>query len=142
MQALLDAIARAEPRTDAQRIFRWSWRSPSGLRASGAGLLSASLAADQLPAAGRGRTGLVQAALAARWNGIAPGEPLNWVYQCRFEGSSETRLMSGSVPEPHVVTEQGARYPCTCSEARTTACSSTWPRAGPGCASTRRDIRS
>ena len=39
-----------------------------------------------------------------------PGEPLNWVFQTRHEGRSETRLMAGSVPDPHIVTEQGARY--------------------------------
>ncbi len=39
-------------------------------------------------------------------------EPLHWVYQCRQPGQarSETRLMAGSVPDPHAVTEQGARY--------------------------------
>jgi 23S rRNA (cytosine1962-C5)-methyltransferase len=35
---------------------------------------------------------------------------LNWVFQCRAAGEAETRLMSGAVPEPHVVTEQGAKY--------------------------------
>ncbi len=49
-------------------------------------------------------------ALATRWAQIAPGEPLNWVFQSRHEGRSETRLMAGSVPEPHVVSERGARY--------------------------------
>ena len=52
----------------------------------------------------------VGAALLARWQQIAPNEPLNWVFQCRAEGHIETRLMSGSVPEPHVVTEHGARF--------------------------------
>ncbi|EWS59850.1 Ribosomal RNA large subunit methyltransferase I [Hydrogenophaga sp. T4] len=32
------------------------------------------------------------------------------MFQSRHEGRSETRLMAGSVPEPHVVTERGARY--------------------------------
>ncbi len=55
-------------------------------------------------------------ALEARWAQIAPaGEPLNWVFQhrgeaLRVEGRSETRLMAGAVPDPHVVTEAGARY--------------------------------
>jgi 23S rRNA (cytosine1962-C5)-methyltransferase len=50
------------------------------------------------------------AALAQRWETLAPGEPLNWVVQCRAQGEAQTRLMAGSVPEPHVVTEQGAKY--------------------------------
>jgi 23S rRNA (cytosine1962-C5)-methyltransferase len=52
----------------------------------------------------------IHAALSARWQQLAPGQPLNWVFQCRHEGRTETRLMAGSVPEPHVVTEQGARF--------------------------------
>ncbi|KAF1047296.1 MAG: Ribosomal RNA large subunit methyltransferase I [Xylophilus sp.] len=57
----------------------------------------------------------VQAALDVRGRQIAPGEPLNWVFQnrhasLRIEGRSDTRLMAGAVPEPHVVTEAGARY--------------------------------
>jgi 23S rRNA (cytosine1962-C5)-methyltransferase len=50
-------------------------------------------------------------ALVARWQDLAPSEPLNWVYQCRQEGGrGETRLMAGSVPEPHEVMERGTRY--------------------------------
>jgi 23S rRNA (cytosine1962-C5)-methyltransferase len=52
----------------------------------------------------------VHAALAARWQTLAPGQPLNWVFQCRHEGPAETRLMAGSVPDPHVVSEDGARF--------------------------------
>ncbi|MFZ2988093.1 class I SAM-dependent methyltransferase, partial [Ideonella sp.] len=52
----------------------------------------------------------VQTALAARWAQLAPGQALNWVYQCRADGAAETRLMGGSVPEPHHVTEQGSQY--------------------------------
>ena len=55
----------------------------------------------------------VGAALHARWAQIAPGEPLNWVFQCRHAsvgGRSDTRLMAGAVPDPHDVTEDGARY--------------------------------
>jgi 23S rRNA (cytosine1962-C5)-methyltransferase len=40
---------------------------------------------------------------------LAPGQPLNWVFQCRHEGRSHTQVMAGSVPDPHVVTEDGAR---------------------------------
>lgn len=52
----------------------------------------------------------VHAALAERWAQIAPNEPLNLVFQCRHEGRSETRLLAGSVPEPHGVLAQGARF--------------------------------
>jgi 23S rRNA (cytosine1962-C5)-methyltransferase len=49
-------------------------------------------------------------ALAARWQQIAPGQPLTWVLQLRHGGRTETRLMAGAVPDPHVVTEDGTRY--------------------------------
>ena len=49
-------------------------------------------------------------ALSARWQQLSPDQPLNWVFQCRHASQTETRLMAGSVPEPHVVSEDGARY--------------------------------
>jgi 23S rRNA (cytosine1962-C5)-methyltransferase len=52
----------------------------------------------------------VGVALSTRWAQIAPDQPLNWVFQCRAEGHLETRLMSGAVPDPHVVTENGASF--------------------------------
>lgn len=106
MQALLDAIAQATPGQDACRIFHGrgglypgcehlslDWYAPVWVLTSFQPLADAELEA-------------VNGALAAR------PEPLNWVYQCRQagQGRSDTRLMAGSVPEPHTVSEQGARY--------------------------------
>lgn len=106
MQPVLDAIVRAEPGQDAGRIFHGrgglypgceylslDWYAPVWVLTSFQPLSEADLQA-------------VQTVLAQR------PEPLNWVYQCRQPGEAriETRLMAGSVPEPHVVTEQGARY--------------------------------
>ncbi len=105
MQALLDAIARAAPGQDACRIFHGrgglypgcehlslDWFAPVWLLTSFEPLSEADLAT-------------VHAALTLR-----PG-PLNWVYQCRLGVlGTETRLMAGSVPEPHTVSEQGAHY--------------------------------
>jgi 23S rRNA (cytosine1962-C5)-methyltransferase len=52
------------------------------------------------------------AALAQRWQQIAPADqPLTWVFQTREAGGKvETRTMAGALPEPHVVTENGAQY--------------------------------
>jgi len=110
MQALLDAIATMDRPTDAQRIFHgrgglhpgcehWTLDAypPVWVLTSFAPVSEADLAT-------------VGDALQARWAQIAPGEPLNWVFQSRAEARSETRLMAGSVPDPHVVTEEGARY--------------------------------
>ena len=110
MQALLDAIAQAQPGEQAERFFHGrgglhpacehlslDWYAPVWLLTSFAPLDEAALAA-------------VGQALAARMQAL--GQPLNWVVQWRQSGAarSETRLIAGQVPEPHTVQEQGARY--------------------------------
>ncbi|MGE8317801.1 MAG: class I SAM-dependent methyltransferase [Comamonas sp.] len=110
MQPLLEAIARIAPTTDAQRLFHGRGGLHPGCEHLALDsyppvlvLTSfAPLADEELAAVGE--------ALAARWREVAPGQALNWIYQCRHGGQSETRLMHGSVPEPHVVTEDGLRY--------------------------------
>ena len=110
MQALLDAIAQMALPTEAQRIFhgrgglhpgceQWSLDAYPPVWV----LTSFQPATDEELAA-------IHAALSARWLQLAPQQPLSWVYQCRHEGRTETRLMAGEVPEPHVVSAQGARF--------------------------------
>ena len=110
MQALLEAIAQAQPGPQACRVFHGrgglhpgcehlslDWYAPVWVLTSFAPLQEAALAA-------------VGQALATRMQAL--GQPLNWVLQFRLSGSarSDTRLMAGSVPEAHTVQEQGARY--------------------------------
>ncbi len=111
MQALLDAIARMEPSTDAQRIFHGRGGLHPGCEHLALDIFPpvlvltsfAPLDADALAAIGD--------ALGRRWGEIAAGQPLNWVYQLRQSAApAETRLMAGEVPDPHVVTEAGTRY--------------------------------
>ena len=111
MQALLDAIAALSLPTEAQRVFhgrgglfpgceQWALDAypPVWVLTSFAPVSDADLAT-------------VGAALAQRWQQIAPeGAPLNWVFQYRHGRGTDTRLMAGSVPEPHAVTEQGAQF--------------------------------
>lgn len=111
MQALLDTIHTMAMPTDAQRVFhgrgglhpgneQWTldWFAPVWLLTSFQPVEDADLET-------------VHRALTQRWVEMAPPDaPLNWVYQCRATGRAETRLMAGSVPEPHDVGEQGARY--------------------------------
>ena len=116
MQALLDAIAAMPLPTGAQRIFHgrggrhpgsepWTldWYPPVFV------LTCFEPATDDALAT-------VGAALQGRWAQVAPaGEPLNWVFQhrgeaLRLQGRSDTRLMAGTVPDPHVMPEGSARY--------------------------------
>ena len=49
--------------------------------------------------------------LQGRWAAIGMSHPLTWVYQCRQPGGrTDTRLMAGALPEPHIVSEAGARF--------------------------------
>ena len=110
MQPLLDAIARMELPRDAQRVFHgrggmypgceaWTldWYAPVWVLTH-----FGEVAEEQVLAVGE--------ALARRWEQLAPGQPLNWVFQCRTDGRPDTRLMCGTVPDPHIVTEDGAQY--------------------------------
>jgi 23S rRNA (cytosine1962-C5)-methyltransferase len=110
MQALLDAIATLQILPHAHRVFHgrgglhpgcehWTLDSypPVWVLTS-----FAPVPDDELAVLGQ--------ALAQRWAQLAPGQPLNWVFQCRLEGRPHTQLMAGSVPEPHIVQEGAARY--------------------------------
>ncbi|MEZ2298467.1 class I SAM-dependent methyltransferase [Variovorax sp. RCC_210] len=110
MQPLFDAIASMSAPADAQRIFH----GRGGLHPE-----CAHLSLDFFPPvwvltsfkpATDGELAAIGAALERRWSQLAPGETLQWVFQCRHEGQSSTQLMGGSVPDPHWVTEEGARY--------------------------------
>ncbi|MEH0165446.1 class I SAM-dependent methyltransferase [Roseateles microcysteis] len=111
MQALLNVIATMElPATEAERLFhgrgglhpgceQWvlDYFAPVWLLTSFKPVSDEELAA-------------LQAALSARWQQIAPEQAFNLVFQCRSEGRAETRVLAGAVPEPHVVSEDCARF--------------------------------
>ena len=115
MQALLDAIATMPLPTDAQRIFHGRGGLYPGCEAWTLDVFPPVFVLTSFAPAAEAQLDAVGAALQARWAQLAPGQALNWVFQhrgeaLRLEGRSDTRLMAGSVPEPHVVTEDGARY--------------------------------
>ena len=114
MQALLNAITTMALPTDAQRIFHGRGGLHPGCEHWSLDVFPPVFVLTSFQPASDEDLAAVGAALAARWAQIAPGQPLNWVYQCRHTshtgGHAETRLMAGSVPEPHVVTEHGARF--------------------------------
>ncbi|QNP48486.1 class I SAM-dependent methyltransferase [Diaphorobacter aerolatus] len=111
MQALLDAIRHMPHPQEATRIFHGRGGLHPGcehlsLDAFPPVLLLTSFAElDETSIANIGN------ALRQRWSQIAANEPLNWVLQIRLVGGQgSTHVMSGSVPDPHVVSEAGTRY--------------------------------
>ena len=110
MHALLNAIATMEMPTDAQRIFHGRGGLHPGCEHWALDAFPPVWVLTSFQPVSEETLSEVGAALAARWQQLSPGTPLNWVYQCRHEGQTDTRLMAGSVPEPHVVTEDGARF--------------------------------
>jgi 23S rRNA (cytosine1962-C5)-methyltransferase len=111
MQALLDAIARMDFPTDAQRLFHGRGGLYPGCEHLVLDAFPPVLVLTSFQPLDETALQAVGAALAERWSALAPGQPLNWVYQLRQPAApAETRLMAGEVPDPHVVTEAGTRY--------------------------------
>ena len=110
MQALLNAIAQMDRATDAQRIFHGRGGLHPGCEHWVLDAYPPVFLLTSFQPATESELASVHAALTSRWQQLAPDEPLNWVYQCRHTGQVETRLMAGSVPSPHTVSEDGARF--------------------------------
>jgi 23S rRNA (cytosine1962-C5)-methyltransferase len=110
MQALLDTIATMSPPIDAQRIFHGRGGLHPGCEHLALDFFAPVWVLTSFQQLADDALDTVQSALAQRWQLLAPDQPLNWVYQCRHDGHTETRLMSGNAPDPHVVTENGARF--------------------------------
>lgn len=110
MHALLDAIATMDLPTDAGRIFHGRGGLYPGCEQWVLDAFPPVWVLTSFGPASDEALATVHAALDARWQLLAPGQPLNWVFQCRQAGRPTTRLMAGAVPDPHVVTEQDARY--------------------------------
>lgn len=111
LQPLLDAIAAlpAAP-AEAQRLFHGRGGAHPGCEQWALDAYPPVLLLTSYQPATEADLAALQSALAARWAAIAPGEPLNLVFQHRDEVRADTRLLCGTVPDPHVVTEQGARF--------------------------------
>ena len=110
MQALLDTIATMALSPDARRIFHGRGGLYPGCEHCTLDVYPTVCLLTSFQPVAEQDVASVQAALARRLESLAPGQALNLVYQCRHAGQSDTRLLAGTVPEPHVVTEEGARY--------------------------------
>lgn len=110
MQALLNAIATMDMPFDAQRIFHGRGGLYPGCEYLALDAYPPVWVLTSFQPLEDVALATVHTALSERLNQFAPEQALNWVFQSRLEGRSETRLMAGSVPEQHVVTEGGARF--------------------------------
>ncbi len=110
MQALLDTIATMDLPLDARRLFHGRGGTHPGCEQWSLDAYPPVWVLTSFQPVQDEDLAVLGAALAGRWQQLAPGQPLCWVFQCRHEGRIDTRLMAGSVPEPHEVTEDGSRY--------------------------------
>jgi 23S rRNA (cytosine1962-C5)-methyltransferase len=110
MQALLNAIAVMEKPEDVQRIFHGRGGLFPGCEHLVLDAYPPVWVLTSFQPLPDDDLRVIGAALQHRLQQIAPEDALNWVYQCRHGGQSQTQLMGGAVPEQHVVTERGARY--------------------------------
>jgi 23S rRNA (cytosine1962-C5)-methyltransferase len=110
MQALLNAIAAMALPTDAQRVFHGRGGLHPGCEQWALDAFPPVMLLTSFQPVSEDELAAVGAALSERWAQIAQDQPLNWVFQCRAEGHIETRLMSGAVPDPHLVTENGSSF--------------------------------
>ncbi|MBI2733394.1 MAG: class I SAM-dependent methyltransferase [Aquabacterium sp.] len=110
MQALLQTIATMALPTDAQRIFHGRGGMYPGSEQWALDAFPPVWVLTSFGPVTEDALATIGAALTARWQQLAPDQPLNWVFQSRHEGLADTRLMAGNVPQPHVVSEQGARF--------------------------------
>jgi 23S rRNA (cytosine1962-C5)-methyltransferase len=111
MQALFDAIVTMAMPTDAQRIFHGRGGLHPGCEAWTLDAFPPVWLVTKFGDATAEEQAALTTALRARHAQLAtPDQVLNAVLQIRHEGRSETTVLAGSVPDPHVVTEGGARY--------------------------------
>ena len=110
MQKFIEAVGKIDVPVDASRLFHGrggqfpgcehlclDWFAPVFLLTSFVTMEEEAIAA-------------CAQAISTRWQDIGAGQPLNLVYQFRSGGQTISQLLFGEVPEPHVVTENGAKF--------------------------------
>ncbi len=110
MQPLLDAIAALTRPTDACRVFHGRGGRFPGCEQWALDVYPPVFLLTSFAPVVEEDLQRIGEALAARWAEIAPGEPLNWVFQHRDENRPTNRLMAGALPGEHIVEEDGIRF--------------------------------
>ena len=118
MQALLNAIATMPLPVETCRIFHGRGGLYAGCEQWTLDVYPPVFVLTSFATTTDEQLATVGAALQARWQQIAPpdqAQSLNWVFQQRGQAArpqarSDTLLMAGNVPDPHIVTEGPARF--------------------------------
>ena len=118
MQALLNAIATMPLPVDTCRIFHGRGGLYAGCEQWTLDVYPPVFVLTSFATTTDEQLATVGAALQARWQQIAPpdqAQSLNWVFQQRGQAArpqarSDTLLMAGNVPDPHIVTEGPALF--------------------------------
>jgi 23S rRNA (cytosine1962-C5)-methyltransferase len=110
MQPLLDAIASMPLCLEARRVFHGRGGLHPGCEHLSLDCFPPVWVLTSFQPVSDEELAEIGGALERRWTRLAPGQALNWVFQCRFEGRSSTRTMAGAAPDPHWVLEDGVRY--------------------------------
>ena len=112
MQALLDTIATMSipANADAHRLFHGRGGLHPGCDHLALDIYPPVLLLTSFEPLSDEALNQIDHALQTRWTALSRPDDLNWVYQCRQSARTETRLMRGNVPEPHVVHEDGAQF--------------------------------
>lgn len=111
MQALLKAISQIEVSSDAERVFHGRGGLHPGSESWTLDFYPPVWVLTCFDVATEEQLATLHEALAQRWQQLMGADrPLHLVYQERCSRQADTRLLSGEVPEPHVVTEHDMHY--------------------------------
>ena len=110
MQSFIQALATIELGDDAVRLFHGRGGHYSGCEHLCLDWFTPVLLLTSFTPLADDDLATCQQAIAARWQAIRPDSQLNLVYQYRSAGETFTQVLQGEVPEPHIVSENGARF--------------------------------
>ena len=110
MQSFIQALATIELGDDAVRLFHGRGGHYSGCEHLCLDWFAPVLLLTSFTPLADDDLATCQQANAERWQAIRPDSQLNLVYQYRSAGETFTQVLQGEVPEPHIVSENGARF--------------------------------
>ncbi|MGL4937336.1 class I SAM-dependent methyltransferase [Shewanella sp.] len=110
MQSFLKVLSTMAFTEDAKRLFHGRGGYYSGSEHLCLDWFSPVLLLTSFTPLAKAELTTCHQAIATRWQECYPERPLNLVYQYRSASETVTELLEGEVPEPHIVTENGAHF--------------------------------